>query len=851
MSVQATSHHPKTRVDQDYQNGNAIYFSSRNMIEFTWIYPAKTNSNIPVLSLQMYPDGHFMMATAMLELSSYKDTIKISDSASTEHYPSNKAMTDYVNSQILAGKEIFVVNWTQFPEVCQADKTYAEIKAALENDVVTVVGKTKNDGTTYATHEITIATDGKIYFRFIWCDETRGTMEKYFWLQEDEYGSSVPPKPVSQQDWAENNEASASYVKNRPGAYDITDDRIMAVNLVVAPIGRPENEKNYAGMVYTDTCRIYACLVSTNIVGLRDAYNASSIYFTDKGNSADIKEPLHLSSDGKYIYSENYDRDYDSTVGDKRVFKILITLEDNLTIYKITYPKAGIYAANTPDQAGTYWHDSVSWVGKVTTKVKIPNEYIDAPQADWVENDYTAPDYIKNRPGGYTVYHTDTIKANAKDFPIPPISLTRIYVSQNIYRGIILMREDIDGLSLALENGTVESSDSLTWVSGENYYYTNEVFSTDQNEWFPKCVIILKENTTVKGIKFPKIGIYTTGTDTSGHGWMPYSPDFYISWTHNWTEDVKIPEKYLPERTSDNVLAVKFNIDNPENITADHTYEEIKTAYIAGKYVYGYADLGGSSVRLNLQEDLQFLIQNRIVFALDITDLETCITIKNTFFEVSETGITPIDTIYFTKLLQPKTDDMTQKVEAGMDDIGDLYIKPINGNKDLGITGAQVGQIAKITAVDDTGKPTAWSPVDMPSGGGETWETINVITLSDAVNTVAINQDSGGNAIALKKVRILVVGSATVNQDLFLNNSRYIRAAVVGMAASVGALSAEPFCGKMYCFAVTNISANYASISQLANIFSEEITITEIKLIVNNSGTFSAGTKFTIQGVRA
>ena len=169
----------------------------------------------------------------------------------------------------------------------------------------------------------------------------------------------------------------------------------------------------------------------------------------------------------------------------------------------------------------------------------------------------------------------------------------------------------------------------------------------------------------------------------------------------------------------------------------------------------------------------------------------------------------------------------------------------------LGITGAQAGQIAKITAVDASGVPTAWSPVDMPSGGGETWETINVITLSDAVNTVAINQDSGGNAIALKKVRILVEGSATKNQDLFLNNSRYIRAAVVGMAASVGALSAEPFCGKMYCFAVTNISANYASISQLANIFSEEITITEIKLIVNNSGTFSAGTKFTIQGVRA
>ena len=174
------------------------------------------------------------------------------------------------------------------------------------------------------------------------------------------------------------------------------------------------------------------------------------------------------------------------------------------------------------------------------------------------------------------------------------------------------------------------------------------------------------------------------------------------------------------------------------------------------------------------------------------------------------------------------------------------------GGTDMGITGATVGQIAKITAVADSGKPTAWAAVDMPSGGGgEPWEAINAITLSDAVNTVTINTDSGGNAIALKKVRILVEGSATHNQDLFFNNSRYIRTSFVGTAVSVGAISAEPFCGKMYCFAVPNAAANYAAVNQQANIFSSEITISEIKLIVNNSGTFSAGTKFTIQGVRA
>lgn len=45
------------------------------------------------------------------------------------------------------------------------------------------------------------------------------------------------------------------------------------------------------------------------------------------------------------------------------------------------------------------------------------------------------------------------------------------------------------------------------------------------------------------------------------------------------------------------------------------------------------------------------------------------------------------------------------------------------------ITDATVGQIAKITAVDAaSGVPTAWEPVDMPTGG-ETWEKIAEIEL--------------------------------------------------------------------------------------------------------------------------
>ena len=69
----------------------------------------------------------------------------------------------------------------------------------------------------------------------------------------------------------------------------------------------------------------------------------------------------------------------------------------------------------------------------------------------------------------------------------------------------------------------------------------------------------------------------------------------------------------------------------------------------------------------------------------------------------------------------------------------------------LGVTGATVGQIAKITAVDDTGKPTAWEAVDMASR--EDWRRIRGETFDGSnTNLFEISADEYGNAICLKKV---------------------------------------------------------------------------------------------------
>lgn len=61
----------------------------------------------------------------------------------------------------------------------------------------------------------------------------------------------------------------------------------------------------------------------------------------------------------------------------------------------------------------------------------------------------------------------------------------------------------------------------------------------------------------------------------------------------------------------------------------------------------------------------------------------------------------------------------------------------------LGVEGAAVGQISKITAVDSNGKPTAWEAVDIPSGGGH-WEIVlDTVWQQDVINPTAYDAETG------------------------------------------------------------------------------------------------------------
>lgn len=188
----------------------------------------------------------------------------------------------------------------------------------------------------------------------------------------------------------------------------------------------------------------------------------------------------------------------------------------------------------------------------------------------------------------------------------------------------------------------------------------------------------------------------------------------------------------------------------------------------------------------------------------------------------------------------------------------------------LGLTGATVGQIAKIAAVDASGVPTAWSPVDMPGGGdNEEMRVIKTITITAAdVNSIYFNRDDNGLTFALtKRIRIRMYGAVTntgsTQVALFFragqaigdkqqssypikvntHNGNYFFDFVWDLRAAVNCWYGD--------YASARASANnlYRYVPSEANN-SSDITVREIKLIWSNASVFfQQGGTIVVEGM--
>lgn len=170
----------------------------------------------------------------------------------------------------------------------------------------------------------------------------------------------------------------------------------------------------------------------------------------------------------------------------------------------------------------------------------------------------------------------------------------------------------------------------------------------------------------------------------------------------------------------------------------------------------------------------------------------------------------------------------------------------------LGITGAQIGQIAKITAVDETGKPTAWEPADLP--GGEKWEKLVDTSLAESVESVTYTFDNCKRVKALiapviasgeplsgwTRITINNVSYPLFNSNIDNTKGIYIEIDSVYppyVQASIGTNSKTTtygFIGAIQTTALENIAPNGAT-----------------ELGCQTAGLLKAGTRIEIWGVKS
>lgn len=100
----------------------------------------------------------------------------------------------------------------------------------------------------------------------------------------------------------------------------------------------------------------------------------------------------------------------------------------------------------------------------------------------------------------------------------------------------------------------------------------------------------------------------------------------------------------------------------------------------------------------------------------------------------------------------------------------------------LGITGAQVGQIAKITAVDTDGKPTAWEAVDMAGGSEKPWQKVIDAEVTEPTGAFVADNLNGATQFHIRWSDLQNASDLTSGLNIVVNG---IELGAYGVAAVV------------------------------------------------------------------
>lgn len=179
--------------------------------------------------------------------------------------------------------------------------------------------------------------------------------------------------------------------------------------------------------------------------------------------------------------------------------------------------------------------------------------------ADWAQNDPTAKDYIKNRPGGYDVVTPEKIiserQLNAEYFEAP-VELSEPLVAGRSYR-------------CTFYEGANQSN---TLFDGE---VVAETITDPNNVNYGGIILIM----TSCGQIFQPAAYPEKPAIYNGNKFYEFGYFKIISYAH--TETVKIPDKYITN--SDFIITATPESPELDAITLDKTFDQIREAILDGK----------------------------------------------------------------------------------------------------------------------------------------------------------------------------------------------------------------------------------------------------------------------------
>lgn len=344
--------------------------------------------------------------------------------------------------------------------------------------------------------------------------------------------------------------------------------------------------------------------------------------------------------------------------------------------------------------------------------------------ADWAQNNPDGDGYIKNRPGGYM---TDPVITDVDTFTI-----TSAEVEGGVYFAVVAVESSAITLSdYTIGDGVIVDfggqSYSLTWQSSEGYPTCGASVTDKGFDWSsaPFCIMaVFGQEGGLRGYY-----VYLQNAVTS---------PIQVKLTMAKQTPVKIPEKYLDLDSAKEIVlfTISYN-QSSESYESDRTYDELKAALDAGKTVFAkFRNVMGEFYTYGLLYQRAMYVPGIWVYVGGSDPCEWQCAEGNRWTKRQllrlSTGIGEPKkagtAAYGTSEYASRDDHVhpSELPDVSADDDGKLLgvtggvwgkVDMPSGGIDMDITGATVGQIAKIAAVDASGVPTAWSPADMPSGG--------------------------------------------------------------------------------------------------------------------------------------